>query len=164
MTGVFPPAIWRPSPKDVAADFNPSILVFGGIPAAPALGVGALFGDIRLSVLSAAVVAAPLPADKVAVITRMTARAGAGAAQTVSEIEFRFLVPDGSGTRLATLGRQDFPAPSAATYSVDFTGGLVMTATELLNITAVFSAAVNPNSVTFGIHGYLIPRGNWQGP
>lgn len=160
---VFPPSLWKPSQKDLLADLNPSMLRIGEERVETNAQVGNEFGFMSVYPNTTQNRQDPRFAlDKIAVITRACCFAQGGGAQTVTSIEWRFIEPSASA-RIATLGRQTFSA-NTATFDIDFGEGLLMAPTELLLCVGNFSAAAIANTLLTALHGYFVPRGNWQFP
>lgn len=150
-----PVAVWKPSQKDLLADLNPAVARYGVATTAAAAIIGLTVGSGP-----AAAAPVPIPGDKVLVVTHIGWRAAAGAAQTITSVEVRF--SDAAGQRVAIVSYIDGGGGVTLLSREPLSGPLIVAPSDGLHLLAVFSAAGNPNTFMCGVHGYLVPRGNWQ--
>jgi len=156
---LFPPTLWRPSPKDLAADLNPAQSVFLQGSSQAAATVTAFTGQTT-----------QVPADKVLLVNSVSAVGAPGAAQFVTRGRLRWGITDAAGvTFTQALGdlKQTGTIVGAvlAEVAMDWqpgAPGFVLLQGQAIAATFDFNAGAAANVVSLTVNGILIPRGNWQ--
>lgn len=146
---LLPPTVWQASQKDLAAGIAPAMWHRGDYDSTAAAIIIHQYGQGTDF---------PIPLDSVLLVSRLAAECDAGAAQTCSFIEWA--IQDSAGTRIAILAYQYF-GTQRASLNVDLTG-LVLSPGLRLICRGTFNAGAVANELMTGVHGIVLPRGNWQ--
>ena len=152
-------SVWKPSPKDLNADFNAGAWYERVVQAstAAAITASAAGGSILR----------PRPVDKVLIVQSCLVFATVAAGETISTLVLQ--VSDGLGQNVCTVmnGSEDLVIAGAANlgiaFSLRYNGQPLALGGELhLDAVANFSGAVQAKTLSINVQGILVPRGNWQ--
>lgn len=153
---MFPPSIWKPSEKDLRADFNPI---------QKALLTGASAAAVSVTTATAV---ADIPTDKVLLVSNVFGVAVPGAAQIVTRIRIRWGFLDTLGNFIAQgdLKHTGTIAPAAnVQVAIDWQPGppgFPLLPGQVVHWSADFNAGAAANQMAGTVAGVLVPRGNWQ--
>lgn len=102
-----------------------------------------------------------IPKDRVLVFTNATVQALPGATQTVTEIKIQIVTQTGLVVDVATSsGSQTADVIENLNWSGSYYVAGGGAGNRTLRLIASFDANANANTLTAGIHGIIVPRGN----
>lgn len=102
-----------------------------------------------------------LARDRVLLLTHLTIDARAGAAQTVTQITAQ--LEDEVNAALMDIGvKIVLPAPARDVLVLNLAEPIVVMPLESILLQTDYNAGAVVNTSVFGMHGVMIPRGNWQ--
>lgn len=145
----FPQIVWRPSPKDVVAEYAPRIALFR------------VLASLANVVVTANSPADMIPADQVLILRHAQAFADPGAGQVLQNVSINITQNAAVVCQLAAASNLT-PVAAGQGSGLGWQGELVLTNTEALNAIAQFDLGGAANTCNLSLGGYFVPRGNWQ--
>lgn len=149
---LFPDLLYRPNVKAVAGGLYPRRFFL-------------FISNSGLSTtVSSGIIAAPIGADELLLVTCISFSLAPGAAQIARRCRL-VLLDENAVNVLFTVAQSADGATAAAAsagVTIPLTDAIYIRPKEQFLLDADFSGAAASNGVTFNMAGIIVPRGNWQ--